>query len=73
MSMLPEKILKAKQTPGTYICKGIGGWLFLEVDKKGNVYQLSPRRLTRDGILSDDGWSESMQTQTMQVFRLEQL
>lgn len=68
-----EKILKAKQTPGLYVCKRIGAMLFIEVDEKGNVYQLSPSRLTRDGILSDDGWNESPHTQAMQVFRLEQI
>jgi hypothetical protein len=48
--------------PGKYVFIGaITMWLF-EVDEKGRVYQLKPKTMERDGILSAEGWSESSVT-----------
>lgn len=70
---VPEKILKAKQTPGIYACKARAEMLFIETDAAGNVYQLRPRDFSRDGDLSDEGWNPCEAPQSMQVFRLEQI
>lgn len=72
MSPLPPKIQLAKQTPGRYLCHS-GGLLFIQVDTDGTIHQLNLRKMAPDGILSDDGWSDSPATQNMTVYRLEEL
>lgn len=65
---IPPIIATIKKTPGKYMLKGrtLG---FIEVDSKGDIYQLNPR-FEQDGFLDDDGWTLP---ETFRIFRLEEL
>ncbi len=70
---IPAKIIEAKKTPGKYLCQGNSTVFFIEVGTTGRVYQLDPRTHSIDGELDDAGWSDSPLTQSMRVFRLEEI
>jgi len=71
-SRVPSAIVTAKKTPGLYLMKG-NNLLFLRINETGEVYQVNPRTMKNDGILTDEGWSDSGRTQNMTVYRLEEL
>lgn len=58
----PQCVQEVLAFPGKY-CFFLGsiGFLF-EVDERGQVHQLTPDTLARDGILSPDCWVESEMT-----------
>jgi hypothetical protein len=58
----PECVRAVLDKPGKYEFRNNGLLFFIEVDEKGHVYQLKPRSLVRDGILSRSGWADSAST-----------
>lgn len=70
--MVPAKIIEAKKTPGIYLLHGASTF-FIRITLDKRVWQLRPRDFSINGELSDDGWNDSPATQSMRVFRLEEL
>jgi hypothetical protein len=54
---IPQCVLEVLGTPGKYRFVARRSYWFFEVTATGKVYQLNPNTLTRDGVLSPDGWN----------------
>jgi hypothetical protein len=65
---IPEDLVYMKKRPGKYaIPLSFMTYLNVEVDEHGNVHQLKPDGVTRDGILRDDGWMGDFKAFTVSV------
>lgn len=53
---IPSCVKAILDKPGIYKYSTDVLFFFIEVDDKGNVHQLMPATLERDGILSPEGW-----------------
>lgn len=56
MNNIPNCIKVMLDKPGLYIWEHNKRQVFMEIDARGKVYQLCPKTLKRDGILSSNGW-----------------
>lgn len=54
----PQCVRDVLNKPGKYRFDQKAWYWFFEVDKNRRIYQLNPRTMKRDGLLSPDGWNE---------------
>ena len=66
--MIPQDIVLMLKKPGKYVVSSdpkVRMYSMVEVLPNGNVYQLKPDGVTRDGILSRDGWNPEVKVYTV--------
>lgn len=63
----PAAVKAVLDKPGFYVFSA-GLTAILEVDDKGNVYQVDPTDAKRVGMLDAEGWNDNERTQNGRIF-----